>query len=307
MGRKRRSKGRDVNGILLLDKPQGMSSNQALQRVKALYQAQKAGHTGSLDPLATGVLPLCFGEATKISGFMLDADKRYQVVIRLGEKTTTADAEGEVLATADYSQVSQADVLQALEHFTGQQQQLPPMYSAVKHQGQRLYQLARQGREVERLPRDITIYQLDLLHFELPLIELNVHCSKGTYIRTLAEDLAEHLGSVAHVEALRRTAVGGFDAQPVEMAALEAAAQQGIAALDGLLLPSDSAILDWPSLELNSDMAFYICQGQAVMVPRAPASGLVRLYRPEHEFIGIGRIQSDGRVAPKRLMLTKAK
>ena len=302
MGRRRRKPGRAVNGILLLDKPQGLSSNKALQQVKNLYKAAKAGHTGSLDPLATGVLPLCFGEATKVSAFLLDADKRYQVRIKLGETTTTADAEGDVLQSRSFDAVTQSQIDQALESFTGPQQQLPPMFSAVKHQGERLYKLARQGMEVERKPRDITIYELNQLAFDLPYLDLDVSCSKGTYVRTLAEDIGEFLGCGAHVAQLRRTAVGGFTGESLPLEQLEAVAEQGLSALDELLLPMDIALGDWPAIDLNSDLEFYIRQGQPVMVSKAPANGFLRLYGPGDRFLGIGFIQSDGRVAPKRLI-----
>jgi tRNA pseudouridine55 synthase len=217
MGR-RRSTGRKVNGILLLDKPLGITSNDALQRVKHLFRARKAGHTGSLDPLATGLLPICLGEATKISAFLLDADKRYRVKVKLGVTTTTADAEGEVLEEKPITGVDQARIEAALESFRGEIDQLPPMYSAIKHKGERLYNLARQGIEVEREPRRITIHSLVLLDWQAPEFSLDVHCSKGTYVRTLAEDIGNVLGCGAHVTALHRSGVGPFgDAQMVSM------------------------------------------------------------------------------------------
>lgn len=303
MGRRRKKTGRAVSGILLLDKPKGISSNKALQQVKNLYKAQKAGHTGSLDPLATGVLPVCLGEATKVSGFLLDADKKYRVQIKLGEKTTTADAEGEVIATASLDAVSESSITDILPEFIGVQQQLPPMYSALKHQGERLYKLAREGIEVEREPREITIFDLELISVDLPYFELDVHCSKGTYVRTLAEDIGEKLGCGAHVTELRRTAVGVFDGEPLTMEQLESAAEQGFAGLDPLLMPTDSALSDWEGVHLSADMSYYVRQGQAVMVPKAPANGMIRLYDEKNGFLGVGIIQSDGKVAPKRLML----
>ena len=303
MGRRRKKSGRPVSGILLLDKPKGISSNKALQQVKNFYKAQKAGHTGSLDPLATGVLPVCLGEATKVSGFLLDADKKYRVQIKLGEKTTTADAEGEVIATASVDSISASSISDILPEFIGVQQQLPPMYSALKHQGERLYKLAREGIEVEREPREITIFSLELLSVDLPYFELDVHCSKGTYIRTLAEDIGEKLGCGAHVTELRRTAVGVFDAKPVTMEQLESAAEQGFSGLDPLLMPIDSALSDWEDVHLSADMSYYVRQGQAVMVPKAPANGMIRLYDEKNGFLGVGIVQSDGKVAPKRLML----
>jgi len=304
MGR-RRAQGRNISGILLLDKPLGLSSNGALQRVKRIYRAAKAGHTGSLDPLATGLLPVCLGSATKISAFLLDADKRYRVRVRLGEVTSTADAEGEVIRTAPTDGVTEAALRTALEGFLGTIAQLPPMYSAVKHQGERLYKLARQGIEVERQPREVTIFGIELLEFVLPEVEIDVHCSKGTYVRTLAEDLGEVLGCGGHVIALRRSGVGPYveTAGPfVTMDQLEALGEDDFAALDGLLLSQDSALGHWPEVRLSEDACFYLRQGQAVLVPRAPTEGLVRLYDPSRRFIGVGEILDDGMVQPKRLL-----
>jgi tRNA pseudouridine55 synthase len=303
MGR-RRNRGRNISGVLLLDKPIGVTSNKALQEVKFLYKAAKAGHTGSLDPLATGLLPICFGEATKLSAFLLDADKHYRVKVKLGETTTTADAEGEVVERADPSGVSEAMVREVLVEFLGEQQQLPPMYSAIKHQGERLYKLARQGLEVEREPRTIHLYSLDLLSFELPEFELDVHCSKGTYVRTLAEDIGKRLGCGAHVSGLRRTGVGPYDDQSmVTLEEVQAAfADQRFSDMDGWLLPLESALAEWPEVKLTPDAAFYMQQGQPILVPNAPTSGWVRLYANQSDFLGVGQILDDGRVAPKRLM-----
>ncbi|MGD2119417.1 MAG: tRNA pseudouridine(55) synthase TruB [Chromatiales bacterium] len=298
----RRKSGRKVNGILLLDKAAGITSNKALQQVKHLFRAQKAGHTGSLDPLATGLLPICLGEATKISAFLLDADKRYQVQIKLGEKTSTADAEGEVIETRPLQGIDEAAIAAVLPEFVGEIQQLPPMHSALKHQGERLYKLARQGIEVERTPRDVTIFSLSMTACELPFVSLEVHCSKGTYVRTLAEDIGERLGCGAHVAQLRRTAVGPYRDGMVTFEQLEAMAEQGFAVLDEQLQSLDSAIHDWPDVHLSSSLEFYLKQGQAVLVPKAPTEGLVRLYGANDSFIGVGCIESDGKVAPKRLM-----
>ncbi|MCG7936287.1 MAG: tRNA pseudouridine(55) synthase TruB [Candidatus Thiodiazotropha taylori] len=303
MGR-RRNRGRNINGVLLLDKPQGMTSNKALQEVKFLYKAAKAGHTGSLDPLATGLLPICFGEATKLSAFLLDADKRYLVKVKLGETTTTADAEGEVVETGDPGGVTEAALLETLKEFLGEQQQLPPMYSAIKHNGERLYKLARQGIEVEREPRTIHIHGLDLLSFDLPEFEMDVRCSKGTYVRTLAEDIGKRLGCGAYVSGLRRTGVGPYDDQSmltVEQVQ-EAFGEKRFAEMDEWLLPLESALADWPEVALSADAAFYMKQGQPILVPNAPTSGWVRLYANKTDFIGVGQILDDGRVAPKRLM-----
>lgn len=297
---------RSLDGILLLDKPMGLSSNAALQKVRYLLRAKKGGHTGSLDPLATGLLPLCFGEATKVSGFLLDADKRYRVRIRLGTTTSTGDGEGEILETRPFEHITQADVEQALERFRGEIQQIPPMHSALKHQGQRLYKLARQGVEVERPPRTVTIHELTLLAVQPGVVELDVHCSKGTYIRTLAEDLGEVLGTGAHVEALRRTGLGPFDAERMlTLPQLEAMVAEG-ASLEAELLPTDSALADWPEVSLGADAAFYFSQGQAVFVPQTPVADWLRVYGPGRRFIGMARIQDDGRVAPKRLLSSPA-
>lgn len=302
MGR-RRNKGRNVNGFLLLDKPFGVTSNKALQQVKQLFKAQKAGHTGSLDPLATGLLPLCFGAATKISAFLLDADKRYRVTVKLGETTTTADAEGEIMETCSYDHVTEQLVMETLPRFTGEIQQIPPMYSALKHQGKRLYELAREGKEVVREPREITIYSLELVSFDLPELVLEVHCTKGTYVRTLAEDIGAALQCGGHVSALRRTAVGCHDSDHmVTMEDLEAAAEQGFSALDALLKPVDYALSDWPAVNLDESSSFYLKQGQAVQVPKAPTEGWVRVYGMNDKFLGLGQIDDHGRVAPKRLM-----
>ena len=307
MGR-RRKHGRDIDGILLLDKPLHLTSNEALQRVKRLYQANKAGHTGSLDPLATGLLPVCLGGATKFSTYLLDADKHYRVRIRLGITTTTADAEGEVLETRPVAGVDEARLRAVMARFLGPIEQLPPMYSAVKHQGERLYKLARQGIEVERQPRTVTIHSMELIDLALPELELDVHCSKGTYVRTLAEDLGAELGCGGHVIGLRRTGVGPY-VEPErrfvtldEIEDLIAAHEDPYPALDSLLLPLESALEHWPAVRLTADAAFYLGQGQAVLVPQAPTEGLVRLYDPSHHFLGVGFILDDGKVQPKRLL-----
>ncbi|MCO5760634.1 MAG: tRNA pseudouridine(55) synthase TruB [Gammaproteobacteria bacterium] len=307
MGR-RRKHGRDVDGILLLDKPQQLTSNEALQRVKRLYQANKAGHTGSLDPLATGLLPVCLGGATKFSSYLLDADKHYRVRVRLGITTTTADAEGEILETRPVEGVDLARIRLVMDHFRGPIEQLPPMYSAVKHQGERLYKLARQGIEVERQPRTVIIYRSELIDLTLPELELDVHCSKGTYVRTLAEDIGAALGCGGHVIGLRRTGVGPYVEPERRFVTLEeiedliAAHEDPLPELDSLLLPLESALEHWPAVRLTADAAFYLRQGQAVLVPQAPTEGLVRLYDPSRHFLGVGCILDDGKVQPKRLL-----
>ncbi|MCW8956192.1 MAG: tRNA pseudouridine(55) synthase TruB, partial [Gammaproteobacteria bacterium] len=275
---RKKNKGRPVNGVVLLDKPLEMSSNHALQKVKRLFDAQKAGHTGSLDPLATGMLPVCLGEATKISAFLLDADKVYRFKCKLGSRTTTADAEGEVIDTRPFEQVTKKDIEAVLPDFMGDIEQVPPMYSALKKDGQRLYDLARQGVEVERAPRPVTIHALTLLSFEAGEVELEAHCSKGTYIRTLAEDIGEALGCGAYVSELRRLAVGPYHTGMITLDQLQALSEQGQEALDACLLPLDSGIAHWPEVHLDPDSAYYIKLGQPVQVPRAPSDGWVRIY-----------------------------
>lgn len=304
MGR-RGSNLRPVSGVLLLDKPGGATSNQALQRVKRLYRARKAGHTGSLDPIATGLLPLCFGEATKISGFLLNADKQYRVTARLGERTDTGDSEGEVVAEREVGEIPDARIEKALDDLRGDIEQIPPMYSARKHKGERLYALARKGIEVEREPNRVHIHQFDLLGRDGSDLELDVACSKGTYVRTLVEDLGEALGCGAHVVALRRLGVAPYAGhRMITLDELEAlAAEGGFEALDGVLLPVDTALTDLPAVSLGDDTAFYLQRGQPVISPNAPTSGQVRLYQGE-QFLGVGEVLADGRVAPKRLVAT---
>jgi len=305
----RRRRGRPVDGILILDKPLGVSSNRALQMVKRLYGAAKAGHTGSLDPLASGVLPLCFGEATKFSQFLLDADKAYQSTFVLGVATATGDAEGEVLTTSDASHITEADVCQALEAFRGEIEQVPSMFSAIKQDGQPLYKLARQGIEVERKARKVVIKQLELRAFrggDRPEVDIYLECSKGTYVRSIAEDLGRVLGSGAHVGALRRTRAGPFSiADSVSMTMLEALKSNGqMAEMDALLLPADTALSGLPLVRLTESGGYYIRQGQPVQVPNAPSDGMVRVALETGEFLGIGEILDDGRVAPRRLIVT---
>ena len=304
MARRQRQRGRNLSGILLLDKPVGITSNGALQRAKRFYDARKAGHTGNLDPLASGLLPICFGEATKISAFLLDADKRYRGTCKLGVRTTTADAEGSVIEERPVVGVDEARVREVLARYTGEIEQIPPMHSAVKHQGQRLYKLAQQGLEVERAPRKVRIFALELIRLEGDELEIDVHCSKGTYVRTLAEDIGEALGCGAHLCALRRTGVGAFKGEDaVPLARIEALAEAGErAGMDGLLLPMADALGQWPIVQLTENLSFYVRQGQPVLVPQAPTEGLVRLFGVDQEFIGVGEILDDGRVAPRRLL-----
>jgi tRNA pseudouridine55 synthase len=300
-------RGRKLDGILVLDKPLSMSSNQALQCAKRLYQAAKAGHTGSLDPLATGVLPLCFGEATKFSRFLLDADKAYTSTFVFGVRTTSGDAEGEVLETRDAVKLDAAGVQSKLAQFRGEIEQVPSMYSAIKHRGTPLYKLARAGEEVERKPRRVTIYELEMTDFRAgsrPEADVRIRCSKGTYVRSIAEDLGEAVGCGAHVGALRRIAAGPFcESAAVPLATLEALAARGASReMDALLQPLDSALGDLPLVKVSESGGFYIRQGQPVLVPNSPCSGMVRMGLESGEFLGIGEILDDGRVAPRRLI-----
>jgi len=302
MGSKR---GRNVRGILLLDKPSGLTSNQALQRAKRLFKAAKAGHTGSLDPLATGMLPICFGAATKLAGYLLDARKTYFVTAKLGVATDTGDADGEVIATSDAPAPSEADVRAAVESFVGEIEQTPPMYSALKRDGKRLYELARKGIVVDREPRRVQIDAMTLEGFAWPELSFSVTCSKGTYVRTLVTDLAENLGTVGHVTALRRLAVEPFD--PADMAGFEQlerdAAEGGLAALDRHLLPAERALAGWPRLELPPQTTERLLHGQSVPAAADWPVGPVRLVDRRMGFVGIGEVLPERRLAPRRMLL----
>lgn len=298
---------RDVDGLLLLDKPRGLTSNAALQRVKRLFRARKAGHTGSLDPLADGMLPLCFGQATKVSGYMLDADKSYRVAANWGTKTDTGDADGAVIATVSKNSLDRDTLEAALAQFRGPIEQIPPMYSALKRDGRRLYELAREGKEVPRDPRPVNIFELEVDDYDPYSPRLRVRCSKGTYIRTLIENIAEAAGSLGHVTELRRVAVYPFqESQMVSLESLETAAEIGMLSLDAHLIPVDDAIADWPAVHLAEQEAYYLRHGHPVTGERAIEVGLVRLYDPNECFIGIGEVLPDGRVAPRRLFVTVA-
>lgn len=310
MPRRRKQHGRPIDGIVLLNKPVGITSNKALQAVKELFYARKAGHTGSLDPMATGVLPICFGEATKVSGFLLDADKGYSLTLKLGEQTDTADADGTVVATADWAHLTDADLQAACNAHTGDIEQIPPMYSAVHHNGKRLHELAREGIEVEREARPVTIHSIEIASKSADgqSIDLHVRCTKGTYVRTLAEDIAKHMGTLAHLTRLERTEAGPFLLEnTITMDALEALHANGketeFAELNATLLPVEAAVLDWPAVELDADMTFYMKRGQALTIPNAPESGMLRLLDNENQFFGIGEINEDGMVAPRRLLV----
>lgn len=298
MSRKR--KGRDIHGIFLLDKPAGYSSNQAVQKVRWLLQARKAGHTGSLDPFATGMLPICLGEASKTAGFMLDASKTYVAEAVLGIATTTGDIEGEVCEQQKVPETGPADIEAVLERFRGRIEQIPPMYSAIRHQGQRLYKLARAGQNVERKSRPVTIHSLDLLGWTLPVLKFRVHCSKGTYVRTLAEDIARKLDSCAHLKTLRRLNVEPFEEQDmITLETLETAVESGN--VRALLQPVDAGLVEWPIVELDDDSADRFSHGNPVSTVINQA-GLARAYNHAGKLLGIGEITPDKLLKPKRIM-----
>ena len=309
---RRRNRGRSVNGIFLLNKPLDRSSNQALQRVKHIFDANKAGHTGALDPLATGLLPICLGEATKFSQFLLDSDKHYRSTFVLGVATETGDCEGDILSEADASSLTLAQIESAIEGFRGEIQQIPSMYSAIKHNGQPLYKLARQGIEVEREARTIHVYQYQVLDFRPGVraeLDVEVHVSKGTYVRSLAEDLGVALGCGAHVSALHRHVAGPFTEQEsMTLPELEKLRETGEAAdLDHLLKPMDVAVADRMAVELSDIVAGYFQQGQEVMSTQAFRCGqegdIVRVFREGGAFLGVGIVTEEGKLAPKRLVV----
>ncbi|ELI5411186.1 tRNA pseudouridine(55) synthase TruB [Vibrio parahaemolyticus] len=307
----RRRKGRPINGVILLDKPTGISSNDALQKVKRIYFAEKAGHTGALDPLATGMLPICLGEATKFSQFLLDSDKRYRVIAKLGERTNTSDSDGEVVETRPVD-VTLEKLEACIEKFRGESDQVPSMFSALKYQGKPLYEYARKGIEVPRESRKITVYEIVLHRFEGDEVEMEVHCSKGTYIRTIVDDLGEMLGCGAHVTMLRRTAVAKYPYEKMVTLEqlnelLEQAHREEIAPrelLDPLLMPMDTAVEDLPEVNLIPELADMVQHGQPVQVLGAPEQGSLRLTMGEDRlFIGVGEMNDDGKIAPKRLVV----
>ena len=302
---KPRKLGRDIHGVFLLDKPQGMSSNDIMQKVKRIFQANKAGHTGALDPLATGMLPICLGEATKFSQFLLDADKRYLVTAKLGERTDTSDAEGQIVETREVK-VKTPEILTALEQFRGDILQVPTMFSALKHNGKPLYEYARQGITVEREARPITIFELNFIEYNAPYLTLEVHCSKGTYIRTLVDDLGEALGCGAHVTMLRRTAVADYPTEKMlDWNALQALAEsQDLSLLDALLLPIDTAVEKLPTLTLNESQTQGIGFGQRVKFDNPNSlQGQVRLFSHENRFLGVAVIDENNVIRPQRLVV----
>lgn len=310
----KRRKGRPVHGVLLLDKPYDMSSNSALQKVKRIYFAQKAGHTGALDPLATGMLPICLGEGTKFSQFLLDTDKTYQVTAKLGVRTTTSDVDGEIVSEKPVD-VSDEQLRKALDSFRGTTKQIPSMYSALKYQGQPLYKYAREGIEVPRESRDITVFNLDLLRFENDEVDLDIHVSKGTYIRTIIDDLGELLGCGAHVKHLHRSAVGNYpNEKMVTLAHLEGLLEQAQTEerspselLDPLLLPMTTACDGIPEVFVDEASAHFLRHGNPVKAVNTPLEGLVQVFVGDNinsgEFIGIGVVDDEGLVAPKRIVV----
>ena len=309
----RRNKGRRIDGVFLLDKPQGCSSNFALQRVKRIYDAAKAGHTGALDPLATGLLPICLGEATKFSQFLLDSDKRYLTTAKLGVRTDSSDADGEVIETKPVPAIDRAELEALLERrFLGKIEQVPSMFSALKHNGQPLYKLARKGEKVEVKPRLVTIFEIKLLDLRADEIDLEVHCSKGTYIRSIVEDLGFELGCGAHVSMLRRTEVADYDSsqmltleqlEDLARPAVEGETQECIQTrLDAVLFAPWSAVERFPSLELSDILAARLLQGQK-LGERFEQRGLVRLFE-NSRFLGLGEVDETGRLRAKRLLDT---
>lgn len=307
-----RNKGRQVNGILLLNKALGVSSNKALQEVKHLYHAAKAGHTGTLDPLATGVLPICFGEATKFTQFLLDADKKYSATIRFGISTSSGDAESKIVSEPGAINLNIEKINNTLAKFRGKILQVPSMYSALKHEGVRLYELARKGINVDRKARSIEIYSLEIINFrpgEFPEADFKVHCSKGTYIRSLAEDIGTSLGCGAYISNLHRDAVGEFNNNDsITQKELESIKNSNLMDdLDSLLKPIDAGIQHLMEANLTEDATFYFCRGQPVVVPQtfreSKEGDIVRVFQQEGLFIGVGEISADGKLAPKRLIV----
>ena len=301
MSRRRRFKGRDVHGILLLDKPTGLTSNDVLQKVKRIYNAAKAGHTGALDPLATGMLPICLGEATKFSQYLLEADKRYEVTAKLGERTNTSDSDGEVVSTRPVN-VAVGTLIEALDQFRGPIMQVPSMYSALKHNGRPLYEYAREGIEIEREARPITVFELKLISFEGDEVKLEVHCSKGTYIRSLVDDLGEVLGCGAHIASLRRLWVDPFRQPSMHtLEQLQARADAGgQAALEACLLPLEAGLAGFPRVDLGPAEALRFGQGQRLRGDW-PQAEPAAVFGPQGRALGLARVEPGGRMSPQRL------
>lgn len=300
-------KGRDIHGVFLLDKAQGVSSNGIMQRVKRLFNANKAGHTGALDPLATGMLPICLGEATKFSQFLLDADKRYLVTAKLGERTDSSDADGNLVETRPVT-CDEAMILKALEPFRGEILQVPTMFSALKHNGKPLYEYARAGIHIDRPARPITIFELKFIEYQAPFLTLEVHCSKGTYIRTLVDDLGEALGCGAHVTMLRRLAVADYPKEKMmtleQLEKLAEETQGDFSQLDALLLPMDSPVSRLPRLDLTAKQTEDVGFGRRVVFDNHQGlSGKVRLFSEDNQFLGIAEI--EGRLIRPYRMVAK--
>jgi len=297
-----------VDGLLLLNKPSGLTSNRALQVVKRLLNAKKAGHTGSLDPAATGMLPLCFGEATKVCAYLLDADKTYRVTAKLGIATDTGDADGQPIATAALPELSGDDWKGILHEFRGQSMQIPPMYSALKKDGKRLYELARKGLTVPREPRPITVHDIELIEFAGSRLVFRVSCSKGTYVRTLVEDIARRGGTIAHTARLHRESVGHFKSEDMlDMVTIEALADDGSSALEERLLTPDMALTGFPPISLDASEGERFSGGQMVSVAPESSKGLARVYGAGNEFLGVGELADNGHLAPRRVFLIREK
>lgn len=292
---------RKIDGVLLLDKPAGLSSNIALQKAKRLFRAEKAGHTGTLDPFATGLLPLCLGEATKFSQFLLDADKEYLALVKLGVRTSSGDPEGDVIAERPVS-LGQADVRAALAGFMGEIEQVPPMHSALKHAGRPLYEYARKGIEIERKARRVVVRELEIQSFAGDLCALRVLSSKGFYVRALADDLGEALGCGAHLQGLRRTGVGPFRIEQAQT--LEELSELDELERDRRLMPADIMVEALAALPLDLEAAWQICHGQPIWLPRLTVGQQFRLYAPDGRFLGVGEVNQEGKVAPRRLCVT---
>ncbi len=304
---RRSRKGRDVTGIVVIDKPSGASSNQVLQQVKRLFNAKKAGHTGALDPLATGVLPICLGEATKVSAYLLESDKRYEVTCQLGIETDTGDSEGQIISQSSVPELDAAALTTTLDRFTGPQRQVPPMYSALKFQGQPLYKLARQGIDVDRKARDITIYDIQLLGLNKETFRLSVYCSKGTYIRTLIEDIGRALGCGGHVTALRRTQAAMYKIEQAHtLEVLQHAATTGQAHLDACLISVEEALPDWPAIYVTEMQETALRHGQVISTQAQYKQEQVRLFSPNNTLIGLGRMTPQQKIYPKRIFAHNA-
>jgi tRNA pseudouridine55 synthase len=300
--RQQQSGKRAVNGIVLLDKPSGETSNRSLQRVKRLYAANKAGHTGSLDPLATGMLPICFGSATKVSGYLLESAKEYSVTAELETSTDTGDADGSIVEWRPVGEPDRAAIESAITAMLGESRQIPPMYSALKHQGTRMYEYARRGVEIDRPSRHIVIHHIALESVDWPILKFSVRCSKGTYVRSLVGDIAQRLNTVGHVTALRRTAVDPFVQNAmVSMDSLMEDAERGFECLDRHVSTADSALLAWPATEVNGEDSTALVQGRTVSLPASAVCGMVRIYGPGRTFIGLGELEPSGLLRPKKI------